>query len=272
VGGGGFHVKAGALRLGRHYFAAKVNGNFPSNPARGLPTIQGLAVLSDADDGTPLCVMQSGELTRRRTAAATAVAARYLARPDSATLTIIGCGAQAVCQVEAVTAVLPIRTVHTVDREPGRAAAAAAQLTRTLGVDARPVAHPRQVLNESDVIVTCTTSRAPLLSLQDVPAGAFVAAVGADHPDKNEIAADLMAAATVVVDVLEQAAAFGDLRHALAAGVLTRERVHAELGAIVAGTRRGRGSPEERIVFDSTGMALQDVAAAALVYEAVTRP
>jgi ornithine cyclodeaminase/alanine dehydrogenase-like protein (mu-crystallin family) len=120
---------------------------------------------------------------------------------------------------------------------------------------------------ESDVIVTCTPSRAPILGPGDVRAGTFIAAVGADHPEKHEIAPALMAASRIVVDILEQAATMGDLHHALAAGVLTRSDVHAELGEVVAGRKPGRRSPQETIVFDSTGMALQDVAAAAAVYE-----
>ncbi|HEX4574320.1 MAG TPA: hypothetical protein VH158_04265, partial [Gemmatimonadales bacterium] len=107
----------------------------------------------------------------------------------------------------------------------------------------------------------------PILGAEDVRPGTFVAAVGADHPEKQEIAPTLMAASRVVVDVLEQAATIGDLHHALAAGVLTRADVDAELGEVVAGRKPGRRTPEETIVFDSTGMALQDVAAAATVYE-----
>jgi alanine dehydrogenase len=120
---------------------------------------------------------------------------------------------------------------------------------------------------DSDISVTCTTSRRAILHPGDVRAGSFVAAVGADNPEKQEIEPALLAASTVVVDVLEQCATIGDLHHALDAGVMTRADVHAELGEIVAGRRPGRAADDEIIVFDSTGTALQDVAAAALVYE-----
>ncbi len=118
----------------------------------------------------------------------------------------------------------------------------------------------------SDIVVTCTSSREPILEVGDVAPGAFVAAVGADNPEKQEIAPTLLAVSRVVVDVLDQAATMGDLHHAIAAGVMTRDGV-TELGQIVAGGAAGRRSPDEVIVFDSTGMALQDVAAAAAVYE-----
>ena len=117
------------------------------------------------------------------------------------------------------------------------------------------------------MIVTCTPSRVPLLSAADVPTGAFVAGVGADNEDKQELAPDLMAGSTVVVDVLEQCATIGDLHHALMAGVMRREDVHAELADVVSGRKSGRTSRDEITIFDSTGTALEDVAAAAIVYE-----
>jgi alanine dehydrogenase len=264
VEGGGFHVKAGAM--GR-YFAAKVNGNFPGNPARGLPTIRGLVLLCDATNGEPLAVMDSAELTRRRTAAATAVAARYLSREGSTRLAVIGCGVQAGATVEALATVRVLTDVALFDHDPARARALAA----SLGAPAR-AATDRVDLARADIIVTCTTSRAPVLHRADVAPGAFVAAVGADHPEKREISGDLMAAAAVVPDVLAQAAEFGDLHHALAEGAMRRADVRGELGAVIAGRVRGRANDEEIVIFDSTGMGLQDVAAAALVYEAATRP
>jgi ornithine cyclodeaminase/alanine dehydrogenase-like protein (mu-crystallin family) len=119
----------------------------------------------------------------------------------------------------------------------------------------------------SDVVVTCTPSRTPLLAAADVPAGCFVAGVGADSDDKHELAPDLLARGVVVADVLEQCARIGDLHHALAAGAMRRDDVHAELADVVSGRRPGRRSPDEVTVFDSTGTALEDVAAAMVVYE-----
>lgn len=268
VPGGGFHIKAGVLNFGRTYFAAKVNANFPGNPARfGLPTIQGLVVLCDAEKGSPLAVMDSREITSLRTAAATAVAAKYLARPASRTLTLCGCGSQGLAQVRALARVVRVKSVFTYDKDRVQAERLAKRLSEELGIAISSAVDLVSVTRKSDVIVTCTTSREPLLGADDVRPGTFIAAVGADNPEKQEIHPALMARSKIVADIVEQCAAMGDLHHALQAGAVAREDVHGELGEIVAGKKAGRELEEEIIIFDSTGMALQDVAAAAAVYE-----
>lgn len=265
---GGFHIKAAGLELGRLYFAAKTNANFSDNPRRhGLPAIQGVIVLSDADDGRPLAVMDSIEVTIRRTAAATAVAARHLARPESRTITICGCGSQGRAQLRALARVLPLRHAWAFDTDEPAARAYAAEMSAELGIEVAPIASPAEGLATSDVCVTCTPSHKPFLMRGQVRSGTFVAAVGADSPDKQELDPDLMAAGVVVTDVLEQCASIGDLHHALDAGVMSRDSVHAELGEVVTARKAGRRSPDEITIFDSTGTALEDVAAAAVVYE-----
>lgn len=265
---GAFHVKTGLLTTDRPWFAAKVNANFPGNQERfGLPTIQGVLSLFDAERGSVLAVMDSLEITILRTAAATAVAAKHLARADSATVTICGCGAQALTQLRAVSAVRPVRRILTYDLDRGRAARLAADARRELGTETSVASDLGTAIGESDIGITCTPARAPVVWRGDVAPGAFVAAVGADNPAKQEIDPHLLAAATVVVDVLEQCAALGDLHHALDAGVMTRSDVYGELGEVVTGRKPGRTGDDQIIVFDSTGTALQDVAAAALVYE-----
>jgi alanine dehydrogenase len=270
---GGFHIKAAGLRHdGRAYFAAKVNGNFPRNAERfGLPTIQGVIVLCDAERGRPLAVLDSIEITALRTAAATAVAAKYLARPDSKVATVAGCGAQGRVQLRALAEVLPLERVFVFDLDAARADAFAREMSRELNAEIESVRDLASAAGASDVCVTCTPSRKPVLLRGDVRAGTFVAAVGADNPTKQEIDPALMRSSKIVVDILEQCALIGDLRHALAAGAVTRADVHAELGEIVAGRKEGRTSADEIIVFDSTGTALQDAAAAALVYERALR-
>jgi alanine dehydrogenase len=119
----------------------------------------------------------------------------------------------------------------------------------------------------SDVVVTCTTARRWILGRGDLPPGAFVAAVGADYPEKQEIEPALLAESTVVVDIVEQCERMGDLHHAIAAGLMTRDDVAADLAAVVSGRKPGRRSADEVVIFDSTGTALQDVAAAAIAYE-----
>jgi alanine dehydrogenase len=265
---GGFHIKAAGLALDRLYFAAKTNGNFSDNPKRhGLPAIQGVIVLCDADDGSPLAVMDSIEVTIRRTAAATAVAARHLAPPDARAVTICGCGTQGQAHLQALRRVLPLERAFAFDADAAAARAFAEKTSEALGIPVSPVASPAAGLAESTVCVTCTPSRKAFLMRGDVRPGTFVAAVGADNPHKQELDPALMAAALVVTDITEQCATIGDLHHALEAGVMTRDAVHAELADVIAGRKPGRRSPEDIMVFDSTGTALQDVAAAAVVYE-----
>jgi ornithine cyclodeaminase/alanine dehydrogenase-like protein (mu-crystallin family) len=269
--GGGFHIKAAGLVGERSYFAAKTNANFSDNPRRwGLPTIQGTIVLADAANGTPLAIMDSGSVTALRTGAATAVAAKFLARPDARTATIVGCGVQGELQLAAITTVLPLQRILLVDIDHTRAEDLAARDAAKHGLRVEPTKDLRAALRESDVCVTCTTSRRAFLGASDVTPGTFVAAVGADNPEKQELEPTLLASATLVVDVLDQCAEIGELHHALRAGVLTRERVHGELADVVVGRRPGRTSPEEITIFDSSGTALQDVAAAIAVYEKAT--
>ncbi|MFN2564433.1 MAG: ornithine cyclodeaminase family protein [Gemmatimonadaceae bacterium] len=269
VDGGGFHVKTAGLRLvAGSYFAAKVNANFPRNRERfGTPTIQGVIALFDLERGCPLALVDSAELTSLRTAAATAVAARYLARQDAAVVTICGCGVQGRDQLRALARVRPLGTVFAFDVDGLRAEEYAAVMRSELGLDVRSVRKLTEAVRGSDVCVTCTTSRHAILHREDVPEGAFVAAVGADNPEKQEIDPELLGASTVVVDALEQCAAIGDLHHAIVAGVMSRDDVHAELAEVIAGSKPGRTSDEEIIVFDSTGTALEDVAVAAVLYE-----
>ena len=251
IGLGHFHVKAAIVG---NRCAVKVNGNFPGNPERyGLPTIQGLIMLADSERGTPLAVLDSISITALRTAAASAVAAKYLAKRDAKTITIVGCGTQAHAQLDAIKRVRPIERVFAVDVD--RAKAEAIGDVRSLD----------DAVRESDIIVTCTTSTTPFLGKQHLHPGLFIAAVGADNPRKSELTPELMASAKIVADVLEQAATMGDLHHALDAGAMSRADVFGELADVIRG--KGRTSDDEIFVFDSTGTALQDVAVASIAYE-----
>jgi ornithine cyclodeaminase/alanine dehydrogenase-like protein (mu-crystallin family) len=266
--GGGFHAKGANYRNRRAYAALKLNGNFPGNPARhGLPTIQGAILLCDAENGALLAVMDSIEITLRRTAAASALAARHLARPDSTTALICGCGAQARAHVPALTGVLPLGRFLAWDIDPSAARSFAEEVSGAHGVEAHVALSLSEAARASDVIVTCTTAREPFLAREHISPGTFIAAVGADSPEKNEIAPELMAAARIVADAAAQCEVMGDLRHARAAGAIDAERPIPELGDILVGGAPGRADAEEITLFDSTGTALQDAASAAIVYE-----
>lgn len=266
--GGGFHVKAAGLTFSRPFVAVKINANFPANPRNhGLPTIQGVLLLADGETGYPLALMDSMSITAIRTAAATAVAARHLSNPETSKMTILGCGVQAPEQLAALLCVRHPKEIFIYDADPDRARRFAAEQGPRHGMAIESVTDPSSGLRASDIVITCTPSRTPILHEGDVAPGTFVAAVGADNPEKNEIAPSLMAAGRVVVDNLGQCTEIGDLRAAIAAGTMIGADVAAELGEIVVGIKPMTFDPGVVTVFDSTGVALQDVAAAVVAYE-----
>ena len=267
---GGFHAKGALLRRedGAAFVAVKINGNFPGNPSQhGLPTIQGALVLSDARDGSLLAIMDSIEVTLRRTAAASALAARHLARRNAAALALCGCGEQARAQLAALAHEFPLRRVHAWDVDPRVALQFANEMSATLDLEIVCAENVAAATKESDLIVTCTTARAPFLDEPAVRRGTFIAAVGADNPDKSELAPLLMAHAKVVVDLLGQCLSMGDLHHAVAAGAMKATDVHASLSDLVVARKSGRVDDDEITIFDSTGTAIQDTAAAVRILE-----
>src|SRR5687767_1480436 len=171
---GTFHIKAGVLELARNYFAAKTNANFPGNVERyGLPTIQGVIALFDAERGIPLAILDSREITSLRTGAATAVATKYLAREDASVATICGCGVQGRTQLAAVAAVRALSRVYAVDRQHENAARFAREMSNELGIEVIAMTDLVAAARASDICVTCTPSRQAILSAGDVSVGAF---------------------------------------------------------------------------------------------------
>ena len=260
--GGSFHAKVALYDAGRPRFVAKINGNFPANPDRlGLPTIQGVLVLADAADGRPLAIMDSATVTAVRTAAATALAVEHLARRDAAVLAIVGCGLQGAAHVAALREVRRFPELRFQDVVAARARALA-----QAHEGGRVVETVSEAVRGADVVVTCTSGAAFVLDRPEVAAGTFVAGVGADNPHKRELHPRLLAAARVIVDDRAQCAAGGDLHHAIDAGAMTPADVHADLATVVAG-RHAPIAADAIIVFDSTGVALEDAAAADIAYE-----
>lgn len=257
---GSFHVKAGFLAADRPYFAAKLNANFPRNARHGLPTIQGAVILSDAGNGVPLAIMDSGSITALRTAAASAVAAKHLAPQECDSALICGCGGQARAQLAALLRVRKPRKVLAYDQDHAKAARFGA------ATGAEAVSELVPAVAASRIVVTCTTAQRYFITREMVHPGTFIAAVGADSENKQEIDPELMAHGTVVTDLTEQAAKIGELHHAIGAGAMSRQDVHAELAELVTGRKRGRTSEQEITIFDSTGTGLQDVAAAIAAY------
>ncbi|MFN2493740.1 MAG: ornithine cyclodeaminase family protein [Pyrinomonadaceae bacterium] len=269
---GGFHIKAGLLELERTYFAAKVNANFPQNMKQcGLPLIQGIIVLCDGRNGYPLALMDSIEITIQRTGAATAVAARYLARQNSKNVTICGCGNQGRISIRALAKIFTLENVFAWDADISRAKGFATELSKELAITVDAVEDISDAISKSDICVACTPAHQPFLKKEFVSPGTFIAAVGADSPEKQELETALIAGNKLVVDVLDQCASIGELHHAIEMGMMKKEDVYAELGEVVAGVKPARASADEIIIFDSTGMALQDVMTAAMVYEKAVR-
>jgi len=268
AGGGSFHAKAAVLELSRPYFAVKINANFPDNPlTRGLPTVQGVLALFDASNGVPLAVMDSMAITALRTAAASAVAAKFLARREAHTATFIGCGVQARAHVAAISAVRELERAFVFDLDANKAITFAREMQTLHAFEILVATDLGRATRDSDIVVTTTSARRAFLGRDYLSDGAFVAAVGADNEDKQEIEVDLLRTSVIIADDLEQCATIGDLHHALDAGVVARSDVRATLDEVVSGVKPGRMSEDEIIIFDSTGLAIEDVAAASIVFE-----
>ena len=185
---GGFHIKAAGLKLTRTYFAAKVNGNFFRYAERfGMPNIQGIIMLCDGENGYPLALMDSIEITILRTGAATAVAAKYLARDDAKVATICGCGNQGRMQLKALVKVRALERVFAFDLDHARAEQFAGELSDELNIEAQAVRDLPLAVRQSDICITCTPSRHFFLKREDVAPGTFIAAVGADDERKQEL-------------------------------------------------------------------------------------
>jgi alanine dehydrogenase len=265
---GGFHIKAGIMNTGREYFVAKCNANFPQNPKlNGLPSIQGVIIVADATNGKLLALLDSIEITILRTAAATGIAAKYLARTDADTATIIGCGNQGRISFYALMQVRKLKKVFVFDLDNAIATKLAKDLSEESGIDVEAVGEFQTALRQSQICVTCTNSKKPFLKPEFMTPGTFIAAVGADSEDKQELYPELLSANKVVTDLTQQCISIGELHHAIDSELMIRFEVSAELGEVIAALKPGRTSDDEIIIFDSTGTALQDVASAAIVYE-----
>jgi alanine dehydrogenase len=240
--------------LGAGHALLKWVTSFPGNPAHGLPTVTGLVLLSDASNGMPVALLDAGAVTALRTGAAAVLAAETLGRPDAESASVIGAGVNG--EAVARTFVARGRRVQVWDVDPARARSVA----ETIGAD---VATSREEALSSDLVVTVTPGREIVLDLDSLAAGQHASLMGADGPGKAEIAVEELARMHVHVfcDDWEQASHNGDLVQAVEAGVLDRDDV-AQLGDVLVGTAEGRQSERDITIFDSTGLAIQDLAIA----------
>ncbi|WP_342641029.1 ectoine utilization protein EutC [Rhodoligotrophos ferricapiens] len=247
-------------------FAIKISPGFFDNPKLGLPSLNGLMVLFSARTGlVEALLLDNGYLTDVRTAAAGAVAAKHLSRPDASKAAILGAGMQARLQLEALALVRPIREARIWARNPERAKAAAGELADKLGIRVTAMPSVQTAVAEADIIVTTTPATEPLLGAAEVSPGQHITAMGSDSEHKNELAPDLIERADLyVADSLSQVRRLGELHHAVAAGMIAPDAVFPELGAIIAGKAPGRSSPQAITICDLTGTGVQDTAIATL--------
>jgi alanine dehydrogenase len=245
---------------------AKIVSVFRGNPARGLPTVTSIYVLSDYQTGAPLAIMDGGYLTALRTAAGSAVASRYLARPDAQTLGVFGSGVQARFHVETIRRVRELSHVLVAATSADKAASFGQWVQQTTGLAAQ-AASPQQV-SAADVVAACTTSPTPVVIDGQVKPGAHINAVGAFTPTTRELPTDLMRRAEVYVDTRAGALTeAGDLLLPVKEGALSKPRVVGEVGELVLGRLPGRTSPDQVTVYKSVGAAFLDAATARLAYE-----
>jgi alanine dehydrogenase len=244
---------------GAGYAVLKWVTSFPSNPARGLPTVTGVVLLSDTETGELRAILDAGAVTALRTGAAAVLAAETLARPTVAPAAVVGCGVNG--RAVARTFLARDRAVLLWDVRPDRAQL----VVEELGEGASMAADLADAL-AADVVVTVTPGRNPLFKDGELHAGQHASLMGADGPGKAEITVDELLRARVVCDEWAQASHNGDLSQAAEAGRLGREDV-AELGLVLLGEEEGRRDEHEITIFDSTGLAVQDLAIARAVYE-----
>jgi len=236
------------------------------NPAQGLPTITATYLLIDNRTGATVAMMDGTELTRRRTAAASALAADYLARKDASTMLMVGTGALGAHFVRAHAAMRPIKTVLLYNRSPEKAKGLEAELARD-GLDVSVATDLERAMGAADIISCATTSTEPILRGKWLRPGTHVDLVGAFTPQMRETDSDVIARARVYVDTREGAEAeAGDLLQAVQEGRFRMESIAGDLSGLCRGNAAGRRNSEEITLFKSCGTAIEDLAAATLVY------
>ncbi|MDQ6435168.1 ectoine utilization protein EutC [Mesorhizobium sp. LHD-90] len=247
-------------------FAIKISPGFFDNPKLSLPSVNGMMVLLSAKTGlVEALLLDNGYLTDIRTAAAGAVAAKHLSRPDSSVAAIFGAGVQARLQLEALMLVRPIAAASIWARDRAKAEAAAGELRERLGIRVQAEPDAAKAVAGADIIVTTTPSSEPLLLPGFVGPGQHITAMGSDAEHKNEVAPPILKMADLyVADSTRQTRRMGELHHAVEAGLIGAEAEMAEIGEIIAGTRRGRRSPSDLTIADLTGTGVQDTAIATL--------
>ncbi|WP_046868930.1 ectoine utilization protein EutC [Microvirga massiliensis] len=248
-------------------FAIKISPGFFDNPKLGLPSLNGLMILFSTRTGlVEALLLDNGYLTDVRTAAAGAVAARHLARPDARVAAILGAGVQARLQLKALTLVRPLTSARIWARDPAKSEVAARELSETLGISVLTAESAEAACSGVDIIVTTTPAERPILQASWLQPGQHVTAMGSDSEHKNEIEPAALARVKYVADNLGQTRRLGELHHAISAGLVTLDRSFPELGQVVSGRAPGREHDHDITLCDLTGTGVQDTAIANLAY------
>ena len=240
---------------------------YPGNHRYGLPAVTALIILCDPDTGYPLAVMDGTHITNMRTGAAGGIAVKYLARKNSSVIGLVGAGRQSEAQLLAINEVLPeIEEVKVFDSSPEMSGSFARKMANGLKINVRSVETIEAATN-ADIVVTTTYAAGPVVFKRHIKPGTHINAIGADAEGKQELEGTLLAGARIVVDEFEQACHSGEINVPLSRGQIKIEDIYCSLGEIAAGMKKGREDDAEITIFDATGLAIQDIACAKLVYE-----
>ena len=240
---------------------------YPDNWRQSLPSIVATIILCDPSTGYPLAVMDATYITNIRTGAAGGIAVKYLARRDSTIIGFVGAGVQAKTQLLAIIEVLPqIKEVKVFDLNWDISQKYADEMMAKLGINIHPV-ETIQDATEADIVVTTTPSKKPVVKKQHIKPGTHINAIGADAKGKQELEADLLRNGKIIVDDIEQASHSGEINVPLSDGIIKIEDIYGTLGEVVANVKKGREDNEEITIFDSTGLAIEDMVCAKMVYE-----
>lgn len=246
----------------------KIVNVHPDNPKLNLPTVGAVIVLNDAKTGAPLALMDGTYITGMRTGAAGAVASKYLAKRGAKTLGVVGAGRQALFQIAATAGVLKLQEVFVYDVNEKNIETLSAELEK-IGIKIKKAS--LEEVSKQDILTTTTPSRNPVIKNDFVVPGMHINAVGADAEGKEELDPEVLKRAKIIVDDWAQASHSGEINVPVSKGIITKNDIYGSLGEVVAGIKKGRENNEEITVFDSTGLALQDLFTAAMVYEAAMK-
>jgi alanine dehydrogenase len=244
----------------------KIVNVHPDNPKKGLPTVMALVILNSTETGAPIAVMDGTYLTDMRTGAAGGVAVKYLARRNAKTVGFVGTGNQARTQLLAINEIIDIDEVKATSTSEKHALAFKEEMEKRISCEITPKKSIREVC-DCDILVTTTPSREPIVMNEWIAEGTHINAIGADAPGKEELDPKILKRAKVVVDDLPQASHSGEVNVPLAKGLIMEKDIFGELGEVITGKKRARTRDSDITVFDSTGLAIQDVATANLVYQ-----